>query len=150
MHAVPEAPTASLPLVVTSQYRASQLTEIKGLLGSMGQTRFVMGCISQPEDGRFALVDMSGTILMDITGAITTSGFYTGADIRGPIVPFKTTPHQSRRGTSNAFTHLLGKAVGMSVLHPSGQLCSIQSLTAYSAVMPWPRTTHAEACLRSS
>ena len=55
-----------------------QLTEIKALLGTRGQTRFVMGCISQPEDGRYALEDPSGIIRMDLSGAITTSGFYTG------------------------------------------------------------------------
>ena len=55
-----------------------QLTDIKALLGATGQTRFVMGCISQPEDGRYALMDPSGSILVDLTGAITTSGFYTG------------------------------------------------------------------------
>ncbi len=56
----------------------SQLTELKALLGCVGQVRFVMGCISQLQDGRYFLEDMSDSLPIDLTEAQTTSGFFTG------------------------------------------------------------------------
>ncbi len=56
----------------------AQLTELKALLGCVGQVRFVMGCISQLQDGRYFLEDMSDSLPIDLSDAQTTSGFFTG------------------------------------------------------------------------
>ena len=56
-----------------------QLTELKALLGCIGQTRCVMGCISQLQDGRYFLEDLSDALPIDISGSQTTSGLFTGA-----------------------------------------------------------------------
>lgn len=60
-------------------YVSMQLTELKALLGCVGQTKFVMGCISQLQDGRYFLEDLSDALPIDLTDAQTTSGFFTGA-----------------------------------------------------------------------
>ena len=57
---------------------ALQLTELKALLGCVGETRFVMGCISQLQDGRYFLEDLSDALPIDLSEAQTTSGFFTG------------------------------------------------------------------------
>ena len=59
--------------------RARQLTEIKALLGAVGELRYVLGCISQLQDGRFFLEDLSDAIPLDLSAANTASGFFTGA-----------------------------------------------------------------------
>ena len=56
-----------------------QLTDIKAMLGVTGQKRVIMGCITQPQVGRYALMDPSGTLPLDLSQAKTTSGFYTGS-----------------------------------------------------------------------
>ena len=57
---------------------ALQLTDVKALLGCTGQTRFLLGCISQLQDGTFYLEDMTGSLQLDLTGCQTSSGLYTG------------------------------------------------------------------------
>ena len=57
---------------------ALQLTEIKALLGAVGELRFVLGCISQLQDGRFFLEDLSDSLPLDLSAANTASGFFTG------------------------------------------------------------------------
>ena len=54
------------------------MTELKALLGCVGETRFVMGCISQLQDGRYFLEDLSDALPIDLSEAQTTSGFFTG------------------------------------------------------------------------
>jgi hypothetical protein len=56
----------------------AQLTEVKALVGQVGATRYVMGCISQLEDGRYFLEDLSDAVPIDVSGAETTPGFFTG------------------------------------------------------------------------
>ena len=66
---------------------ARQLTEIKALLGAVGELRYVLGCISQLQDGRFFLEDLSDAIPLDLSTTNTASGFFTGAppdSIRDP------------------------------------------------------------------
>ncbi len=58
-----------------------QLTELKALLGCVGQTRFVCGAIAQLADGRYFLEDLSDALPIDLSGAATTSGLFTGAPI---------------------------------------------------------------------
>lgn len=55
-----------------------QLSSIKALAGNPGQTSFIMGSITQPEDGRYYLEDLSASIPIDLSDAVTTTGFYTG------------------------------------------------------------------------
>ena len=59
----------------------SQLSSIKALSGNPGQTSFIMGSITQPEDGRYYLEDLSASIPIDLTDAVTTTGFYTGVPV---------------------------------------------------------------------
>ncbi len=56
----------------------AQLTDIQSLKGIVGVRRFVIGCISRSEDGRYLLEDSSGTIPLNLTGVQTAAGFYTG------------------------------------------------------------------------
>ena len=58
---------------------ALQLTDVKAMLGCTGQTRFLLGCISQLQDGTFYLEDMTGSLQLDLTGCQTSSGLYTGS-----------------------------------------------------------------------
>ncbi|KAK9812075.1 hypothetical protein WJX73_003331 [Symbiochloris irregularis] len=54
-----------------------ELTDIKAMLGVTGQRRVIMGCITQPQVGQYALMDPSGTLPLNLSQARTTSGFYT-------------------------------------------------------------------------
>ena len=58
---------------------AVQLSSIKALVGNPGQTTFILGSITQPEDGRYYLEDPTASIPIDLSNAVTTTGFYTGA-----------------------------------------------------------------------
>ena len=55
-----------------------QLTDVKAMLGCTGQTRFLLGCISQLQDGAFHLEDMTGSLQLDLSDCQTSSGLYTG------------------------------------------------------------------------
>lgn len=54
-----------------------QLTDIQSLKGVFGVTRYVLGCISKSEDGRFVLEDAGGSVPLDLSAAETAAGFYT-------------------------------------------------------------------------
>ena len=47
------------------------------MLGNANETRYVMGCLSQLEDDRYFLEDLTGQIQVDVSHAATTSGLYT-------------------------------------------------------------------------
>ena len=68
----------SLPSTPFFCSRTSQLTDIQSLKGIVGARRFVIGCISRSEDGRYLLEDGSGTIPLNLTVVQTAAGFYTG------------------------------------------------------------------------
>lgn len=55
-----------------------QLTDVKAMLGCTGQTRFLLGCISQLQDGTYYLEDMTGSLQLDLAQCQTSSGLYTG------------------------------------------------------------------------
>lgn len=55
-----------------------QLTDLQSLKGVFGATRYVLGCISRSEDGRYVLEDASGSVPLDLAAAETAAGFYTG------------------------------------------------------------------------
>ncbi|GFR42612.1 hypothetical protein Agub_g3543, partial [Astrephomene gubernaculifera] len=54
-----------------------QLTDLQSLKGVFGVTRFVLGCISRSEDGRYVLEDTTGAVPLDLSAAETAAGFYT-------------------------------------------------------------------------
>ncbi|GLC72461.1 hypothetical protein PLESTF_001250200 [Pleodorina starrii] len=54
-----------------------QLTDLQSLMGVFGATRYVLGCISRSEDGRYVLEDTTGALPLDLSAAETAAGFYT-------------------------------------------------------------------------
>jgi len=66
--------------VLTINY-VLQLTDVKAMLGCTGQTRFLLGCISQLQDGTYYLEDMTGSLQLDLTDCQTSTGLYTGSRI---------------------------------------------------------------------
>lgn len=54
-----------------------ELTELKSLLGTVGQPRYVLGFLTQPEEGRYAIEDLSARLPCDISEAETASGLFT-------------------------------------------------------------------------
>lgn len=54
-----------------------ELTPLTGLLGASGETKFIMGCLSQLEDDKFYLEDLTGQIAIDVSHAATSSGLFT-------------------------------------------------------------------------
>jgi len=55
---------------------ACELTPLQALLGSAGQTRFVLGCLSQLDDGRYSLEDATGCVPVDLSAAATSDGLF--------------------------------------------------------------------------
>lgn len=68
------------------------LTELKSLAGCAGSSKIVMGCISKADEGRYILEDESASVPVDLSGAETTAGFFTGAllatDFQSILVSF--------------------------------------------------------------
>lgn len=62
-----------------------QLTELKAMLGVVERTRVVMGCITQTEDGRYSLEDLSASLPLDLSSAQVGDGFVTGAASSPPV-----------------------------------------------------------------
>ncbi len=54
-----------------------ELTPLQALLGTAGETRFVLGALSQLEDGRFWLEDTTGSVAVDLSHAATSAGLFT-------------------------------------------------------------------------
>lgn len=48
------------------------------MLGVVGETRIVMGCITQTEDGRYSIEDLSASLPLDLSSADVGHGFITG------------------------------------------------------------------------
>ncbi|KAG2440412.1 hypothetical protein HYH02_010300 [Chlamydomonas schloesseri] len=61
----------------SNSHHSVQLTDLQSLMGVFGVTRYVLGCISRAEDGRYLLEDTTGTVPLDLDGAETAAGFYT-------------------------------------------------------------------------
>ncbi|EFJ44896.1 hypothetical protein VOLCADRAFT_94959 [Volvox carteri f. nagariensis] len=62
----------------SSRGHSVQLTDLQSLMGVFGVTRYVLGCISRAEDGRYVLEDTTGAVPLDLSAAETAAGFYTG------------------------------------------------------------------------
>ena len=78
-----DASSAAAAAAVNSRRRrlaarrgAAALTDVRSLLAHPGATAFVLGCISQLEDGRFFLEDPTGRVPLDLRGATATAGFF--------------------------------------------------------------------------
>jgi DNA polymerase epsilon subunit 2 len=54
-----------------------ELTPLQALLGTTGERRFVLGALSQLEDGRYWLEDATGSCAVDVSGAATSAGLFT-------------------------------------------------------------------------
>lgn len=54
-----------------------ELTELKAMLGMVGHPRIVIGCITQTEDGRFSIEDLSASLRLDLSEAVVAAGFIT-------------------------------------------------------------------------
>lgn len=54
-----------------------EVTPLQALLGTAGETRFVLGALSQLEEGRFWLEDCTGSVGVDLTDAATSAGLFT-------------------------------------------------------------------------
>ena len=54
-----------------------ELTPLQALLGTTGEKRFVLGALSQLEDGRFWLEDTTGACAVDVSQAATSAGLFT-------------------------------------------------------------------------
>eukprot|EP00192_Tetraselmis_astigmatica_P002520 CAMPEP_0117671648 /NCGR_PEP_ID=MMETSP0804-20121206/13457_1 /TAXON_ID=1074897 /ORGANISM="Tetraselmis astigmatica, Strain CCMP880" /LENGTH=563 /DNA_ID=CAMNT_0005480145 /DNA_START=264 /DNA_END=1955 /DNA_ORIENTATION=+ len=63
-------------LVEGSKGADCELTDLKALQSVVGQPRFVMGCISQLEDGCYYLEDLSGALPVDLRDAVCTAGYF--------------------------------------------------------------------------
>lgn len=48
-----------------------QISPIQSLVGQMGKKRWVMGLISQLEDGHFSLEDLGASVEVDLSNAIS-------------------------------------------------------------------------------
>lgn len=58
--------------------RMMQLTELKALLGQVGQPRCVLGFLSQPQEGQHTIEDLSARLPIDLQDTARTPGLFTG------------------------------------------------------------------------
>lgn len=54
-----------------------ELTELKAMLGVVGEQRYVVGFLTQPEEGRYAIEDLSARLPVDLSEAEQTLGVFT-------------------------------------------------------------------------
>lgn len=55
----------------------AELTELKALLGRVGERRYVMGFLSRHDEGRYFIEDLSARLPLDVSGAETADGLFT-------------------------------------------------------------------------
>lgn len=77
-----------------------QLSEIRALRGLFGVPAYSMGYITQMGDGRYYLEDLSDCVPLDLSGADTTPGFFTGAgaSLLPSLLPSSLRPSHSIQG----------------------------------------------------
>ena len=56
---------------------AAELTELKALLGLVGQRRYVVGFLTRTGEGEFAIEDLSARLPLDLSAAETAHGLFT-------------------------------------------------------------------------
>lgn len=57
----------SQPTLTTSARQGLTLSSIQSLLGEVKESKLIMGCLSQLEDGVFYVEDLTGTVRVDLT-----------------------------------------------------------------------------------
>ncbi|KAL6782683.1 POLE2 [Auxenochlorella protothecoides x Auxenochlorella symbiontica] len=100
--------------VAGAQGQECELTELKALLGLVGQSKYVLGFLSQPREGEYALEDLSARLPLDIQDAERTPGLFTENSIvvaEGQLQP------------SGRF-----KAVALGMPPPESRAASIEAL----------------------
>lgn len=68
----------------------AELTELKALLGMVGQRRYVLGFLTQKEVGKYFIEDLSARLPLDISAAETSDGLFTENSIvvaEGELTP---------------------------------------------------------------
>lgn len=60
-----------------SSETGTELTELKALLGLVGERRYVLGFLTRQDEGRFALEDLSARLPLDLSAAETAHGLFT-------------------------------------------------------------------------
>lgn len=55
----------------------AELTELKALLGLVGERRYVVGFLTRADEGRFAIEDLSARLPLDLSAAETAHGLFT-------------------------------------------------------------------------
>ncbi len=58
------------------------MTDIKALQGNIGETKFVLGFLSQLAEGQYGLEDLSGSVVVDLRETTRTAGLFTGMIIQ--------------------------------------------------------------------
>lgn len=68
----------------------AELTELKALLGLVGQRRYVLGFLTQKEAGKYYIEDLSARLPLDLSAAETSDGLFTENSIvvaEGELTP---------------------------------------------------------------
>lgn len=97
----------------TTDRRGIELSSIQSLLGSQAERRFIAGSLSQLEDGRFHMEDLTGTVRVDLTACERSAGLFTEncvviaeGEVRPDgvfeVIELMFPPSESREATRNA------------------------------------------------
>jgi DNA polymerase epsilon subunit 2 len=68
----------SQPTLTTSARQGLTLSSIQSLLGDVKESKLIMGCLSQLEDGVFYVEDLTGTVRVDLTACEKDVGLFHG------------------------------------------------------------------------
>ena len=55
----------------------SQLTSVQGLMGLYGETKYLLGVLTEIEDGNLFIEDTTGVIKVEMANAVPTTGLFT-------------------------------------------------------------------------
>jgi len=66
-----------VPPSLPTRKDVADLTELKALLGVVGERRFVTGFLSRHDEGRYFIEDLSARLPLDLTAAETADGLFT-------------------------------------------------------------------------
>uniref|UniRef100_A0A7S0MZV0 DNA polymerase epsilon subunit n=1 Tax=Pyramimonas obovata TaxID=1411642 RepID=A0A7S0MZV0_9CHLO len=61
----------------SSRREYCELTSVQGLMGLYGETKYLLGVLTEIEDGNLFIEDMTGTIKVEMVNAIPTTGLFT-------------------------------------------------------------------------
>lgn len=69
-------PTKWSHLMPNRSQEVAELTELKALLGCVGERRYVMGFLTRQDEDRYYIEDLSARLPLDLDGAETTDGMF--------------------------------------------------------------------------